>query len=465
MTAMTDFDRLVADWLETAGPSDVRVHVVDAAIDAARNEGQRRGITATLSGSGVWPKPDHRSLRPSSRALRIAIVITLLALTAGSAALVASRLGPDPFPGAQNGPIMVWVAQGRDETGVGGGALHLVADDGTTDVSRTVAAAHSFACPHLASEGGRLAYWTADGTLAVEEIGGSGTQIVPDPTGPVNVAELLEAWTADSHGVAFYQRGEPFLRVADVNDRSVRRVSVSKPVVGLAWAPNGDLGVALDFGTEVQITRLAPTGAERPVVRYQWTTATDGHARFSWSSDGRYLLYTSRGGRDTVSLETATGRPATLIRDSDSFIDITTAWSPDGQHVAIPDGAGNVIVVHPDGTDRVAIPLRGPRSVGSIRWSPDGSWIAAGVGDGLVTVRPDGTGWSAQTITGTRNNGTGRFAWSPDSTRIVAQSSDWTDFPVGIYAPGGIAPERSMAFERSQAGQDCVEWLPKEGGG
>ena len=46
MTAMTDFDRLVADWLETRGPTELRAGAVEEALAVARSKRQRRGLAA-----------------------------------------------------------------------------------------------------------------------------------------------------------------------------------------------------------------------------------------------------------------------------------------------------------------------------------------------------------------------------------------------------------------------------------
>lgn len=131
MTASTDFDRLVASWLEGAGPADVSAEVVQNAFATARGVAQRRGPRAWLLGPAAWPAARRRFgftvLRPTAR---IAILLGLLVAGLAAAAYVGSRWAtvvlPAPLPPLEgvlvpapdlltprSGAVVVTLADGR----------------------------------------------------------------------------------------------------------------------------------------------------------------------------------------------------------------------------------------------------------------------------------------------------------------------------------------------------------------
>ena len=151
MTAMHDFDRLVASWLESDGPADVREDLVAESLGTARGIGQRRGVRAWLTGPTPWPALGRRvGLGSMPPALRVAIVIGLLAAATIGVALVGARLlrqtAPAPLvyvrhPGVERQPVDAtrcvdcgltvrradprrWRRRGRWEPGGGPGPGH-----------------------------------------------------------------------------------------------------------------------------------------------------------------------------------------------------------------------------------------------------------------------------------------------------------------------------------------------------
>ena len=93
MNENMDFDRLVADWLKTDGPGDVRPGVVGTALSTARIARQRRGFALALVGPAPWPAYGRRvgfgTLPP---AIRIAVVLALALPALVAAVYVGSQL-------------------------------------------------------------------------------------------------------------------------------------------------------------------------------------------------------------------------------------------------------------------------------------------------------------------------------------------------------------------------------------
>jgi len=90
MTSSTDFDRLLASWLETAGPADARPEALRGALEKAKSMGQRGLLSGFLFGPATWPRPRRGAgfagLPPT---LRIALVTGLL-ITLVGATLIGS---------------------------------------------------------------------------------------------------------------------------------------------------------------------------------------------------------------------------------------------------------------------------------------------------------------------------------------------------------------------------------------
>jgi Tol biopolymer transport system component len=120
------------------------------------------------------------------------------------------------------------------------------------------------------------------------------------------------------------------------------------------------------------------------------------------------------------------------------------AWSPDGRRLALVGGLGDLYVMTPGTGDRTRL-FQNSRaggvkaSVGTARWSPDGTMIAFDVGldslcgglpcirEQLWKVNPDGTELR-------KLAGGSRPAWSPDG-RTIAFGNDQGLFTIG--ADGG----------------------------
>jgi serine/threonine protein kinase len=131
-----------------------------------------------------------------------------------------------------------------------------------------------------------------------------------------------------------------------------------------------------------------------------------------------YQRYAEKSGYQIwISSVTGGGQPVQLV--SSSLYQDAPTWSPDGTEIAfvgrikgspsalmrarIGGAGGPTVILH-------AVPLLTSRPA----WSPDGRWIACQTSEGLVIVRPDGTG--QRTVS---EEGWIAFTWESGSRRIV----------------------------------------------
>ena len=98
MSAMNDFDRTVAAWLQADGPADINGIVFEQAITSAGAVRQRRGLRLALFGPAPWPAYGKRiGFATLPAAVRIAILVALsVAALAGAAYVgIGARLFSD----------------------------------------------------------------------------------------------------------------------------------------------------------------------------------------------------------------------------------------------------------------------------------------------------------------------------------------------------------------------------------
>ena len=121
-----------------------------------------------------------------------------------------------------------------------------------------------------------------------------------------------------------------------------------------------------------------------------------------------------------------------LTDDEDS--NRSPAISPDGSQIAyISYQEGyEIIVMKSDGSKPMAL-YAGDEFIISLKWSPDGKWIAFGMSGKMLLLQPGKDGVS--TLVDVSPAFVGGLAWSPDSARIAFSSTmdDESNFYDDIY--------------------------------
>lgn len=170
----------------------------------------------------------------------------------------------------------------------------------------------------------------------------------------------------------------------------------------------------------------------------------------AWSPDSTYLASASWDGSVHI-WEAMTGKTLIRYRDHRSIV-TSVAWSPDGTRVVSGEGypecaihvwdafTGKRCLLYKahmqDKEDKrpileeadtdAEVWQRGPSSLRSLAWSPDGKWIASAGLRNVFRV------WNAQTgedlIAEAQNRTNGPLVWSSDSTYVATGQQNGIDF-------------------------------------
>jgi WD40 repeat protein len=143
----------------------------------------------------------------------------------------------------------------------------------------------------------------------------------------------------------------------------------------------------------------------------------------AWSPDGMKL---AAGFRDTTVRvwETRSGQELKVFRGLKAPV-LSVAFSSDSARLAAW-GADGTIKIWDTDTGRLSADVVHPNNTGAGAWSPDDKLLAAGHGDGTVTISGTQPGDKVVTLGGGFAPITD-LAWSPDSRRLASASSyDYT---------------------------------------
>lgn len=406
MRSDVSFDRLLAEWLDTEGPQDVPVRVVDAALADARRVGQTRlwpwfGLFPTLRSPTVGGVP---------RMAWVLLVMALLLALVGALLVVGQpnrRLG---IPG-----LLVYSDGGR---------LTLAKAD--LSDPRPVNGARAYARePRWSPDGRRLAFFTASAADQPLDL-----VVLDDPTAaPRIVARALRepfepSWSPDSHrlvveelepsapGSGFLYNPRVLLVIDATTGATTRLRTAGLNPLSPRWSPGGDLiafwGEGYDSETGLYVIRPDGTGMRRMAAVPCGAWFCFGW--FDWSPDGASIAYPKASGETfdvwTIDVDGTLARNLSVESSGNAAIPpsaVNPTWSPDGSSVAwfettsVPPFEpntpiiGRIVVASVEGTTRAIVSAGNAIPWAVPRWSPDARSVIVPVYD-PATHRSDRLG-------------------------------------------------------------------------
>ena len=220
----------------------------------------------------------------------------------------------------------------------------------------------------------------------------------------------------------------PLLFGLDALGRSARLLGEG---VSPAWSPDGELLAFVSVANaSARIAVLDPDAGSVRSVSDALPDSGNGGPVVAWHPGGGRLAAVS--GRRIVFLDPVLGPQSAFDPGLGRLRNLD--WSPDGDSLVVASDSGLAIVAA-DGSAQRVLAGTDPDFAGNPAWSPDGQFIAyAGrgypaespgepaIGEGLFIVATDG---SAPRHMSLMPDG-GRFAWSPDGSRIAYPSGAFT---------------------------------------
>lgn len=163
----------------------------------------------------------------------------------------------------------------------------------------------------------------------------------------------------------------------------------------------------------------------------------------SFSADGDLVAGVWMNDDELRVIEADTGTVVSELGDLGVILNpFRTAFSPDGDEIAVPSYDRNRVMIVDVASGRHTRSLERGAGVGNLAWSPDGRWIAAGWGVAGDDLRPHGYVFDAETgdlrATLFGHSAVVRAVdWSPDSRRLATASGDGTVRIWNVSASGG----------------------------
>lgn len=251
--------------------------------------------------------------------------------------------------------------------------------------------------------------------------------------------------------------GAKELHLMDYDGHNVQRLTRNASInLYPDFAPNGRELVYTSYkkGNPDLYRRELSSGAELRL------TSRGTNITGAWSPDGnRIALSQSLEGNAEIHLMSKDGKPLSRLTTNPA-IDISPAWSPDGNRIAFVSdrlGKPQVFVMNSDGTQSRRLTTHGDYNV-SPRWSPRGDRIVYARqmpgGFQLFAIDPDGTNDTRLTAEGSNEHP----RWSPDGRFIAFSSREGGKSAIYLMRADGTGKVR---LSRETGSSSHPAWSPR----
>ena len=210
-----------------------------------------------------------------------------------------------------------------------------------------------------------------------------------------------------------------------------------------AFSPDGTM-LSYLRGADLMVVGVDDAGTLGETVRQRTLPADVLDACPRWAPDGTSLATVTQDGLLLIHLDGTDARLRWPDRDAAPGSQVTLAWSPVGDRIAVADGS-SIDLMPLDGSPMVSVTGRA-RDTQTIAWSPDASMIAFDHFDtegwyfGVTSVEGQGGGFGGEGHSPSWAPGGDRVAYIADG-RVLSARLDGSDVrTIATGSPYGLGP-------------------------